>query len=314
MTQVHDDGLAEQATFDRVIDTYNLFSSLKHMKTITIKVKNHKPAHFWHFMMGEFLPIVSNIARTKPDKVTLFNPKRRWNAVFDKFYKELETKKTKIILKNNLGGLNKKKPNRQRRIRQLLRRRRNIKQNKLTMGYRKWDWQWNSIEKKKCKIAIKHLKKLSEKKYGSHKDGKTLCLYRDKIKGNLRKMFNNRNFGAGRRSFRDMDKINKIFQNVKYVNTDNMPILKQISFFTNHNKLILEHGAGMVLSLFMNNKSKVIELIQPWKAKKRNGAAQGLRRISNLKGYKLKRVIINNHRSILGKKKQLDVLSKKFMK
>ena len=60
-------------------------------------------------------------------------------------------------------------------------------------------------------------------------DGWVSRLYRDKIKGDLGKMFNNRNFGAGRRSFRDMDKIGKIFQNVKYVNTDNMPILKQIS-------------------------------------------------------------------------------------
>lgn len=298
------------------------------MKSLIIRVKKHKPAHFWHFMMGEFLPIVANIAKNKPDKVILFHPRRRWNTVFDKFYKELGTNKTKIILKNNHHKAKKKQSRRRRILLRKMRRRKRMLQRKRTkktkskqrkttekrMSHKKWDWRWNGNDKKMCKLAIHHLKNLSDKKYGSYKDNKTLCLFRDKIKGDLRKMFNNRNFGADRRSFRDMDKISKIFKNVKYINTDNMPILKQISYFTNHNKLILEHGAGMVLSLFMNNGSKVIELIQPWKARKRNGAAQGLRRISNLKGYKLKRVIINNHRSILKKRKQLNTLSKKFMK
>ena len=62
------------------------------MKYIIIDVKNNVRGHFWHFIMGEFLPIVFIIARLKPKVTILYNSHRKWDSIFDKFYKELNTK------------------------------------------------------------------------------------------------------------------------------------------------------------------------------------------------------------------------------
>lgn len=182
--------------------------------------------------------------------------------------------------------------------------------------HQRWDYGWNKIGRNLCGYAIKHLKLLMRKKYKPQCSGnKTLCLYRDNVKGNLKKMFGKKSFGAGKRKYKDMNKIHKIFNDTKYTNTDGMPILKQISYYVGHNKIILEHGAGMVFTLFMNPGSKIIEIIPPKKLKHyRDGAVQGLPRISKSRGYKLQRVVLNNNQSILRKKRHLQLLNKKFLK
>lgn len=252
------------------------------MKYIMIDVKNNVRAHFWHFMMGEFLPIVFIIARFKPKVTILYNRHRKWDSIFDKFYKELNTK---IIYTNTPNKLPK-------------------------INYKKWDYRWNKIEQFKCKFAINYLKKLAKKKYGI-KNNKKICLYRDS--NEKINEFNNKNFGAGKRKFMDLDKLDNYFGELKHINCDGQPILKQISNFMNCNRMILEHGAGMVFCLFLNNHTKIIEIITPEKnSRKNDGAVQGLIRICKLNRYGLRRIIIPNKTSILQAENKLKNLQKNF--
>ena len=47
--------------------------------------------HFWHFMMGEFLPTVSVIATASCQELHLYNPSRKWNSSpLDHLYTDLE--------------------------------------------------------------------------------------------------------------------------------------------------------------------------------------------------------------------------------
>jgi len=249
-----------------------------------INVKDNVRGHFWHFMMGEFLPIIFIIARLKPKVTILYNRYRKWNTIFDKFYTELNTKIIYTNTPNNLPKIN----------------------------YKKWDYRWNKIEQFKCKFAINYLKKLAKKKYGI-KNNERICLYRENNK--KIKEFKNENFGAGRRKFMDLDKLENYFGNLNYVNCDGQPILKQISNFTKCNRMILEHGAGMVFCLFLDKDCKIIEIITPEKNSKigiNNGAVQGLRRISKLNGFALRRIVIPNKTSILQKEDKLKSLQKNF--
>lgn len=249
-----------------------------------INVKANVRGHFWHFMMGEFLPIVFIIARLKPKVTILYNRHRKWNTTFDKFYKELNTKIIYTNIPSNLPKIN----------------------------YKKWDYRWDKVEQFKCKYAIHYLKKLAKKKYYL-KNNKKICLYRASNK--KINEFTNENFGAGRRKFMDLDKLKNYFGNLNYINCDGQPILKQITNFTKCNRMILEHGAGMVFCLFLNKHSKIIEIITPEKngrKGKNDGAVQGLKRISKLNNFNLRRIIIPNKTSILQKEDRLKSLQKNF--
>ena len=261
------------------------------MKIIQIIIKKNICTHFWHFMMGEFFPVLYLIFSLEPDKVILYNSKRKWNGPFDIFYKEINEN---IIFSNKLI------------------------QNEKKFKYNSWDYQMNETEKKKCLFVIEYLKNLSFDKYGIQEKNKTLCLYRDnnnKLDNFFLKQYGDNKYGltgSKRRSYKNIKQLDKFINNVLYVNTDCLPILKQISYFIFHNKIILEHGAGMVFCLFMQNNTKIIEIIPLFKHNKKNGAAQGLKRICNLKNFKLRRIILENKDDILKKKDDLILLNKHF--
>ena len=263
--------------------------------SIVINVKNNKTSHFWHFMMGEFLPIVFIIARLQPKVVILYNKNRKWGNLFDNFYKELGVE---IVFSNKIGG----------KIRKI--------------NYNKWDYKWNEIGKFKCKFAVNYLKYLAIKKYGFEREQSNDVLVQYRINKEeldifYKKTYGNSGFasyGANRRKFFGMDKLNEFLPNIKYVNTDGLPILEQISKYINHNKIILEHGAGMFFTLFMNKNSRILEFIPPKKIVIKNGAVQGLRRISNLLKFHLRRIIVANKTSVLKKKGQIINFNNNFLR
>lgn len=261
------------------------------MKIIQIIIKKKICNHFWHFMMGEFLPVLYLIFSLEPNKVIFYNSHRKWNGPFDSFYKEIHQN---IIFSNKL-----------------------IK-NVQKFTYNSWDYKIDKDEKKKCLFTIEYLKNLSFDKYGIRNKNKILCLYRDynkKLDNYFLKLYGNNKYGftgATRRSYKNIREIDKFIDNILYINTDSLPILEQISHYIFHNKIILEHGAGMVFCLFMQNNTKIIEIIPPSKYKKKNGAVQGLKRISNLKNFQLRRIILENKKDILQKKDEIILLNKHF--
>ena len=121
-------------------------------KTIYIYVPFPKCKHFWHFMMGEFMPIVSIIAKTKASNVIIYNEERDWGQAFDKFYKDITTKSLKIKLVN--AGKLKKHPGIQKII---------DTSTRYDITNYKWDWRWNTEDIKECNRAVRWLKKRSLK-------------------------------------------------------------------------------------------------------------------------------------------------------
>jgi len=250
-----------------------------------INIKVPYCGHFWHFIMGEFLPVVYIMLRCKRNKYYLYNKNRKWGQCFDKFYKEL--------------GFNIEFTN-------------NLPRHYLMANYIAWDYKWSFNEKQKCKIVVNFLKKKAIKLYGNKNNSltnKILIQYR-KTDKNLEQYFLNNNiadklYGSSKRTFKDMDKIHTFIENSKYLYHDNLPLLQQIMFYLNENNLILEHGAGMVFILFMNHNSKILEIITPNKKREKNGAAQGANRLCYFKKAILSRVIIENNTSVLDHKDQI---------
>jgi hypothetical protein len=293
-------------------------------KTIYIYVPFPKCKHFWHFMMGEFMPIVSIIAKTKASNVIIYNEERDWGDAFDKFYKDITTKSLRIKLVN--ASKLKKHPGIQKIIDL-------VKHYDIT-NY-KWDWRWNTEDIKECNRAIRWLKKRSLKYMEDRantstrgivsnnsnntsnntikstrkkeviiqlrKDTQYLTTYFKKAKVGI-----SNDYGAKRREVANLDKIPNIISkisdkniNSKSTSTDGLHIYAQVYPYINAKNIILGHGAGMVFTLFMKNKSNVVEIIPPDKVKELNGAAQGLKRIAKMKSFNLDRIILDNHKSIL---------------
>jgi hypothetical protein len=258
--------------------------------SIVIKVKNYKSTHFWHQIMGEFMPVVSIIAKEKPQKVYLVNSRRSWKAPFDKFYLELGVE---IIFRNKINSLEKLP----------------------TFTYKSWEYGWDQNSYKKCMLAVEYLKSLIQPNI--LKEDRILVQYRDSNK-ELEEYFH-RNFsgikktyGTNRRFFKDMKKINTIIPETEYIFADNEPLLSQIRPYLNKDKLIIEHGAGMFFVFFMKENSKIIEILTPEKFKTKQNADQSLRRICKNRNNILERVVVPNKGSIMLKKDEIIRKSKMF--
>ena len=258
---------------------------------LTISVKDDICQHFWHFVMGEFLPIIHILQDKLPDEVYLYNSKRSWNSPFDKFYQELDF---------NISFVNSKPTDTD------------------VLHYKKWDFSWTPDDYQKCLKAVTYLKNLVINR-GYHIDNSnhTLVHYRscnDELKKYFKKAFKHQKFGSkeygsDKRAVKNMDKISDYLDNVLLLNTDNQPILEQISHYINKDKLILEHGAGMFFVLFMNKNSKILE-IKTKSSKNKNGAVDGLLRIGEIKNDTVKRLIVRNNSCISNYKKELINISK----
>mgnify|MGYP006095198911 CR=1 FL=1 len=260
----------------------------------------NKCQHFWHFMMGEFMPIISIISRINPKHVILYNETRKWGEAYDRFYKDIEHNFLKIELVNNLED------------KKYLDYINNNQLNKFDISNMKWDWKWTEKEEQECINAVRWLTletlrymKNSKNLFKPLNNEVIIQIRKDNLE--LTKYFRDANIGSikygyNKRSVKDLDKlINVIPKHYKttYISMDGKHIYEQIYEHINKKKIILGHGAGMFFTLFMNNKSSILEIIPLYKIKKMNGAAQGLVRISKLKQSKLNRIILDNHKSIM---------------
>ncbi|KAJ1454911.1 hypothetical protein M885DRAFT_617759 [Pelagophyceae sp. CCMP2097] len=58
-------------------------------KVCFVRVTNHT-RHFWHFMMGEFLPALEHVSRLKCAELHVYGPGRIWGAPIDRFWHDVE--------------------------------------------------------------------------------------------------------------------------------------------------------------------------------------------------------------------------------
>lgn len=268
------------------------------MKTILINVHNEYCKHFWHFMMGELMPIISIIQNTKASNIYLYNPKRKWGKAFDRFYMDICDNDTVTIEFIN-DKLNIKKS-----INQY-----NIKDDR-------WDWAWDTKDKKRFTQAVNWLTKETLKYMNSkYKHTSVDCLiqirkdipsltkyFRDDYPNIQNTVMDVTTYGAARRNIKDFHKIKNELKKHNVSSTlithDGIHLYKQIYHYINKKSLWLEHGAGMFFSVFMKDKSNIVEVIPASKANEFNGAAQGLARLGILKNFHIERIIIENGKSI----------------
>ena len=246
------------------------------MGTILINVHNDYCKHFWHFMMGELMPIVFVIYKTKASKIFLYNQKRKWGKAFDRFYKDMCDNNTiEIELINDKTDIKK-----------------NIRQ--FYIENNKWDWAWNAQGKRRFTKAVQWLTKESlkyMKNKRKHTDVDCLIQIRKDVPA-LTKYFRYeypdiknvvmdvKTYGATRRNIKDFHKIKNELRKYdissKVITHDGKHLYKQIFHYINKKSLWLVHGAGMFFSVFMKDKSHIVEFISPAKVNEFNGAAQGL--------------------------------------
>ena len=264
-----------------------------------------KCQHFWHFMMGEFMPIISIIVKTQQSRIIIYNETRKWGQAFDIFYRNIENNNLQIYLQNiSKNDIETKDIN-------------NYKQ--YDICDMKWDWNWTKQDEIDCMLAVKWLTintlKYMTSEYNTdhfnsiYKPNNKDIIIQDRRNNlDLSNYFNNENigtkdYGKEKRSVKDLDKLQTILsinkRIVSLIYTDGKHLYEQIYPYINKNNIILGHGAGMFFTLFMKKKAKVIEIIPPEKIIELNGAAQGLIRISHIKNFKIKRLLLKNHTSIL---------------
>jgi hypothetical protein len=262
------------------------------MSYLLVKIVNDKSHHFWHFMMGEFIPLCY-LFSTKPKdtKWILFHPTRNWGGgIFDSFYKELST-----------NGVNIKLVNKQ------------TEKFVSHVGFHEeWDFTWGDGGMERCKQGVQFIKKLSTDGIAvditATPSRGWLCQYRG-LNKKIKEYFMNANvgsrtYGTDKRQFFDVMDIHlHVSEDIYYRYSDDKSLFEQIREYTQgHVNIILEHGAGMVMILFMTwGEGSVLELITPRKFKSINGAEQGCVRICQLVDKKLHRVVIENKQSVLPK-------------
>lgn len=250
------------------------------MKKYSIHVKYDKCHHFWHFMMGEFLPICYLFSKYRDSSFVLYNPNRKWgDGVFDSFFTEMDVD---VSFSNSISD------------------------DCIALEYSSWDFEWvNKDEMDKCRKSVEYIKGLIEE-VDEIKTNTILCQYRG-VDERMRRYFKDAkmgssNYGADKRKFLDVDKIHlHVDTDVVYINSDGESFLSQVKRYSiGYNNILLEHGAGMVFILFIKTHSNVVEIITPQKNNSKNGAEQGCRRLCQLMENRLHRIVIENKCSILG--------------
>jgi hypothetical protein len=270
---------------------------------IYINIHNIGCKHFWHFIMGEFLQVISIICETNATNITLNFTNRIINSsIFDRFYMDICANRTiniKLINSNEMI------------------------QTKYNIEGRKWDWEININDYLKIINSIEWLKKetikykavslSNEYRTKTHphcliqlrKDNKELTEFHKKC--TIKNIIENpKEYGSQRRNVTGLEYLqNRIFDDIQItseiVTNDLGHIYDQIYPYINKSNIILVHGAGMFFTLFMNDKSNVVELITRNKMWEK-GSAQGLKMIGKIKSFNIEHIFIENKQDIFNNK------------
>lgn len=252
------------------------------MKTLYIQPSPNVSQHFWHFMMGEFLPIMYVVFKNKYTHVHLYKEGHKAHFPLNSFYEEVcgDNRVTITISSRQRSGHTYVTP-------------------------LNWDWH-NHNEQHKLLWIVRYLKRWACG--GSVPKPQTpLCLVQDRQNTGVLDAYYAENetlpkrktYGAHRRKVTNLHSLTNHLQRhygkstrVKRVCSDHLTLRQQIMQYMNAKVLVLGHGAGMVHMLWMQPKSLVVEIIPQTKAKDNNGAVQGCRRLCIILGFRLARIVV----------------------
>lgn len=250
------------------------------MKTLYIKAPPSVSQHFWHFMMGEFLPITYIVFKHKYTHVHLVKAKCKVVFPLNSFYDEvcrsagvhINISSTPLKGHAYITPLN-------------------------------WDW-YNHNEQHKLLWIARYLKRWAVCK--TPPPSSSLCIVQDRENSaKLDAYYNDtetlpyrKTYGAQRRRVTNLRNIATAIQKhygtamqVRHLGTDSLTLKQQILQYVEANVLVLGHGAGMLHVLWMRPHSHIVEIIPHTQQNDINGAVQGCKRLCKILGFRLERVM-----------------------
>jgi hypothetical protein len=288
----------KNATLSRQLHAHQTNKKQNEKHTLYITPHEGVSNHFWHFMMGEFLPIMYVILKHNYKVVYLKKSKKDLDFPLHSFYDE--------VCKNahvELHITDKIQPN-QHYITPL-----------------NWDWQ-NRKEEAKLLWITRYLKKWATTS-ACHQRNNT-CVVQDRsnakalddfYKHYANSRIKRKIYGAKRRHITNLEDVANRIQrdealslSVTYVHKDPKTLKEQIQQYVCANHLILGHGAGMVHTLWMQPNSHVIEIIPRSKFEVHDGAVQGAKRLCKILNFGLNRIIVEKTHSVVDVSKVLQLL------
>ena len=263
---------------------------------IVVHIPHANCRHFWHHMMGEFMPVMSYIVKMKPRHVVLFNRDRPWNQPFDQFYRDVSNSHLQFHFVNH---------NNKQAFHDPLHYAPHYDITNMN-----WDYEMTPHDKHSfvstiewLKLdALRHANKPKTNPYKHilvqvRENTQQLTEYFTKTKVGV-----NNSYGSARRNVKDFNKMGDLFTRNGFTSQviamDGKHLYDQIFPYIDQTSLWLIHGAGMFFSLFMQDKSTIVEIISAKKVNEFNGAARGMKRIAKIKSFTLERIILNNNESI----------------
>ena len=255
--------------------------------------------HFWHFMMGEFLPVVAEIIKHTATKVYIIKD-RFVSSPLNAFYKELPVDvhfitrtedvppTCKVIAPLNWNYFNHHETHKLTRAVKYIR-----------------DWANDEPTTTPFKIVVQDrgsnavLNKYYAKVYNKE------CGLTIHQPSSSKQLF----YGAQRRRVTNLraiaSMIRKTHRNTIYHVDDGMTLKAQVKTYLNASMLVLGHGSGMVHLLWMKPNTTVIEIIPKHRLNEGDGYSDGCNRLCQLMGFDLKRVFVEES---IGPVNETDVL------
>lgn len=235
-------------------------------------------SHFWHFMMGEFLPVVECIATHRPTTVHLY--KADTATPFNTFYAELADR-VRIVVTD-------------------------VRDPAATyLVPPSWDWNHERAHGPRILRAAAWLRQWAGR--SSPRPVRTQVLVQQRINVPAVDAYHRthdtlpkrQTYGAVRRCVTNLDAVAEALRaasdakhtEVRMVTDDDKTLREQIRQYADANVLVLGHGAGMVHQLWMPPRTTVVEIIPREKYRFKDKAVQGCVRLAKLRGCACVRIV-----------------------
>ena len=258
------------------------------MKKLYIKAPSNVSQHFWHFMMGECLPVLYVVLKHSYTNVHLVKEEHTTTFPLNSFYHE-------VCASHGIQILISSTPQKGTKYITPL----------------NWDWHNNGEEHKLLWIA-RHLKRWAtkgapaKKKTSSHV---RLCVVQDRQNTSVLDKYyrdtetlpKRKIYGSERRQITNLKNVAQRLQQhygnameVQLLGSETLTLQQQINQYVNANLLVLGHGAGMLHLLWMRPRTCVVEIMPRTKQKNNDGAVQGCKRLCRMLGFLLRRIIVRD--------------------
>jgi hypothetical protein len=274
--------------------------------------------HFWHFMMGEFLPIVYEIITAPKSIRKVFIYKEQAQFPLNSFYHELCHTHGTGTGGSSIPEISVVEP-------------KGKPKNAHVTYHESWDFvgggeklkqvgrylaQWAASanagqDKDGGDVTVVQIRKNVEslsayysqhahgvgkggtKRYGTDKRNVSNL---PEVAAEIEKAYT---VGDGGGAGGSKSKSNRERRRVQEVADDGQTLLQQIRTYAQADVLVLGHGAGMVHMLWMKQNSTIVEIIPTAKVREGTGAADGALRLSGLLNHNLHRIECDDsHQSI----------------